>query len=53
MKKIITICFLVATTFTANAQTFDAKDLDGTWERNDGVGLSIDGTAVFTEGRLP
>lgn len=50
MKKLITICFLIVTAFTTNAQTFDAKDMDGIWERNDGVRLSIDGTAVFAEG---
>ncbi|TDE53075.1 hypothetical protein [Flavobacterium sp. GT3P67] len=32
------------------AQTFEAKDMDGMWERNDGVRISIDGTAVFAEG---
>lgn len=52
MKKLITICLLIATTFTTNAQTFDAKDLDGTWERNDGVRVSIDGTDKFAEGSI-
>ena len=50
MKKLISICLLLATTFTINAQTFDAKDMDGMWERNDGVRISITGTAIFAEG---
>lgn len=50
MKKLLTICFIIATIATTNAQTFDAKDLDGMWERNDGVRISISGTAVFAEG---
>ena len=32
------------------AQTFDARDLDGMWERSDGVRISITGTAIFAEG---
>lgn len=50
MKKLITICLLMATTFTVTAQTFDAKDMDGMWERSDGVRISITGTAIFAEG---
>ena len=50
MKKLITICLLLATIFTINAQTFDAKDLDGMWERSDGVRVQIQGTAIFAEG---
>ena len=53
MKKQAIILLLILAGFTsAYAQTFDAKDLDGTWERNDGVRLSIDGTAVFAEGSI-
>jgi len=52
MKKGITICFLLATIFITNAQTFNAKDMDGTWERNDGVRVSIDGTDKFAEGSI-
>jgi hypothetical protein len=50
MKKLITICLLLGITFTVKAQTFDAKDMDGMWERNDGVRIQIQGTAIFTEG---
>lgn len=35
---------------TIKAQTFNAKDIDGMWERNDGVRIQIQGTAVFAEG---
>lgn len=52
MKKLFTICFLLATIFITNAQTFDTKDMDGTWERNDGVRVSIDGTDKFAEGSI-
>jgi len=52
MKKLFTICFIIATVFTANAQTFNAKDLDGMWERSDGVRISISGTAVFADGSI-
>lgn len=44
-------CFLTIMVISnVQAQTFDAKDMDGMWERNDGVRISIDGTAVFAEG---
>lgn len=33
-----------------NAQSFSAKDLDGNWIRDDGMGISITGTAIFAEG---
>ncbi len=45
------VFFLAISSFSnLQAQTFDAKDMDGTWERNDGMRLSISGTAVFAEG---
>jgi hypothetical protein len=51
MKNLLLICLLIAASFTANAQTtFDPKDMDGIWERHDGVRISISGTAIFAEG---
>ena len=50
MKKLFTICLLLASSFTVTAQTFDAKDMDGMWERGDGVRVQIQGTAIFAEG---
>ena len=45
------VIFLATIGFTkVQAQTFDAKDMDGMWERNDGMRIKIDGTAVFAEG---
>jgi hypothetical protein len=32
------------------AQNFSAKDIDGNWIRDDGMGISITGTAMFAEG---
>jgi hypothetical protein len=51
-QVIIILMFLVTLTGFNNlqAQSFDAKDMDGMWERNDGVRISINGTAVFAEG---
>ena len=45
------VIFLATSSFyKAHAQSFDAKDMDGIWERNDGMRLSISGTAIFAEG---
>lgn len=52
-SKNVTVFILFLTMISFNnlhAQTFDAKDMDGMWERSDGVRISIDGTAVFVEG---
>jgi hypothetical protein len=35
---------------TVKAQSFSAKDLDGTWTRSDGMVIGIVGTAMFEEG---
>jgi len=44
-------CFLAVIGFNpVSAQIFGAKDMDGFWERKDGVLISISGTAVFAEG---
>lgn len=48
---IILMFFLVALGFNVvKAQNYHAKDLDGTWTRNDGMVLGINGTAMFEEG---
>ena len=50
MKKLITICFLIITTFTVNAQTYSPKDINSGWKRSDGMFITINGTAVFADG---
>ena len=51
-KQIASFLFLFSLFCFSNvqAQTFNAKDIDGMWERNDGVRIQIQGTAVFAEG---
>ena len=43
--------FLAVTGFNkVQAQSFDPRDMDGLWERNDGMRISISGTGLFVEG---
>lgn len=51
-KQIASFLFLFSLICFSNvqAQNFDAKDIDGMWERSDGVRIQIQGTAVFAEG---
>ena len=52
-RKSFIVLMLIFTAFGFNeikAQSFSAKDLDGNWIRDDGMGISISGTAIFAEG---
>jgi hypothetical protein len=50
-KKIILLILISFFNYPKiNVQDFDARDIDGMWERNDGVRIQIQGTAVFAEG---
>lgn len=47
-SMLLIFCFFNVTIL--QAQSFDAKDMDGMWERNDGVRVQILGTGTFEEG---
>ena len=42
--------FIVMSCSHAHAQSYSAKDLDGTWMRDDGMVITIGGTAMFEGG---
>lgn len=53
MKNICLLClfiFLICSQLLA--QDFRSQDLDGTWKRNDGMIISIDGTNIFDDGSV-